>query len=81
MIKSFLHKGVENFFKTGKTSGIQVKHTAKIRLILTNLNVAEKLGDMDLPGLDLHRLKRQAEDCLGGESQSQLAHHVSLPRA
>lgn len=57
MIKSFLHKGLENFFKTGKTSGIQAKHAAKIRLILTNLNVAEKPGDMDLPGLALHRLK------------------------
>lgn len=57
MIRSFLHKGIENFFNTGKTSGIQANHAVKLRLILTNLNVAEKPDDMDLPGLALHHLK------------------------
>ena len=57
MIRSFLHKGIEDFFNTGKTSGIQANHAVKLRLILTNLNVAEKPDDMDLPGLALHRLK------------------------
>ena len=57
MIKSFLHKGIENFFMTGRTSGIQANHAAKIRLILTNLEAAEKPEDMDLPGLALHPLK------------------------
>ena len=57
MIRSFLHKGIENFFNTGKTSGIQANHAVKLRLILTNLNVAEKSDDMDLPELALHRLK------------------------
>lgn len=57
MIKSFLHKGTERFFKTGKTSGIQASHVKKLRLILTNLDVAEKPDDMDLPGLALHSLK------------------------
>ena len=57
MIKSFRHKGLEKFFFTGKTSGIQVSHSRKLRLILTNLDQAESPKDMDLPGLGLHELK------------------------
>lgn len=57
MIKSFAHKGLERFFLTGKTSGIQAKHATRLRLILTNLAQAESPDDMDLPGLRLHPLK------------------------
>ena len=57
MVKSFLHRGIENFFRTGKTSDIQTNHAAKLRLILTNLDAAEKPDDMDLPGLASHPLK------------------------
>jgi len=45
MVKSFLHRGIENFFRTGKTSDIQTNHAA------------EKPDDMDLPGLASHPLK------------------------
>ena len=57
MITSFIHKGLERFFKTGKSSGIQAKHAKRIRLILTNLDQADSPQDMDLPGLRLHELK------------------------
>ncbi len=57
MITSFIHKGLELFYKTGKSSGIQAKHAKRIRLILTNLDQAESPQDMDLPGLRLHELK------------------------
>jgi len=57
MITSFLHKGLERFYKTGKSSGIQSKHAKRLRLILTNLDQAESPNDMDLPGLGLHELK------------------------
>ena len=57
MITSFIHKGLERFYKTGKLSGIQAKHAKRLRLILTNLDQAESLCDMDLPGLHLHELK------------------------
>ncbi len=57
MITSFLHKGLERFYKTGKSSGIQTKHASRLRLILTNLDQAESPKDMDLPGLWLHELK------------------------
>jgi len=57
MITSFIHKGLERFYKTGKTSGIQAKHAKRLRLILSNLDQAEGPNDMDMPGLRLHELK------------------------
>ena len=57
MIRSFLHKGLERFYKTGNKSGIQAIHVGRLRLILSNLDQVESLIDMDLPGLDLHELK------------------------
>ncbi|RAU16461.1 peptidase [Nitrincola tibetensis] len=57
MIISFIHKGLERFYKSGKTSGIQAKDATRLRLILTNLDQAESPEDMDLPGLRLHELK------------------------
>lgn len=62
MILSFKHKGLEKFYKTGNTSGIQVQHKNKLRLILTNLDVAQTPEDMDLPGLRLHQLKGDRKD-------------------
>ncbi len=57
MIKSFVHKGLERFYRTGSKSGIQVEHVKRLRLILSNLDQAENLDNMDLPGLALHGLK------------------------
>jgi proteic killer suppression protein len=62
MIISFLHKGLERFYHTGKTSGIQTKHAKRLRLILSNLDQAECVSDMDLPGLRLHELKGRRKD-------------------
>ena len=59
MIASFIHKGLERFYKTGKTTGIQTKHAKRLRLILSNLDQAEEPNDMDLPGLRLHELRRK----------------------
>ena len=56
MIRSFKHKGLERFFLKGTKSGIQVKHAAKLRLILGRLNASVTPKDMDLPGLYLHQL-------------------------
>ena len=56
MIKSFVHKGLERFYRTGKKSGIQPQHTAKLRRILTTLDNAAQPNDADLPGYRLHEL-------------------------
>ena len=56
-ITGFRHKGLQRFFATGARSGIQAKHSGRLRLILGRLNVATSAQDMDLPGLDLHELR------------------------
>ena len=56
MIKSFKHKGLEKFYRTGSSAGIQTNHAKRLRLILSNLDQAESPDDMDLPGLRLHEL-------------------------
>jgi proteic killer suppression protein len=57
MIKSFVHKGLRDFFESGSLAGIQAKHAPKLRVILAYLNEAETIADMDLPSLRLHSLK------------------------
>ncbi|GAB3429465.1 type II toxin-antitoxin system RelE/ParE family toxin [Massilia solisilvae] len=57
MIKSFVHKGVEKFFKAGNKSGIVVAHASRLGRQLAHLNSATKPQDMDLPGWDFHELK------------------------
>ena len=59
MIKSFRHKGLDAFFRTGSKSGIQPHHAAKLRLILTLLNRARGPADLSGPGLFLHGLGGQ----------------------
>lgn len=57
MIKSFRHKGIEEFFRTGSKAGIQLKHAEKLRKQLFALNNASRATDMNAPGWRLHRLK------------------------
>jgi len=57
MIKSFTHKGLERFFRTGSQSGIQAIHARRLRLILSMLNDATRLSDLEAPALKLHALK------------------------
>ncbi len=56
MIKSFSHKGLELFFLTGHTNGIQIKHSRKLNLILAALDAASIPSDMNIPGWNLHPL-------------------------
>lgn len=57
MIKSFKHKGLEVFYKTGSVKGIQSEHSQKLRLILNRLNLVTELRDLDIPSFKLHPLK------------------------
>ncbi len=57
MIRSFRHKGLQRFSRTGSTAGIQAAHVKRLRLILGRLEVSANPGDLDLPGLGLHPLK------------------------
>jgi proteic killer suppression protein len=62
MIKSFVHKGLEKFFLKGSKAGIQAKHAEKLSLLLTRLNAASLVEQMDLPELDLHKLKGKLQN-------------------
>lgn len=59
MIKSFSHKGLALFFGTGSKVGIQPMHSARLSLILALLDQAQRIDDMNAPGLRLHQLKGQ----------------------
>lgn len=56
MIKTFRHKGLESFFRTGSKAGIQPHHAAKLRVMLTMLESAKQSDDMNAPGWRLHSL-------------------------
>lgn len=57
MILSFKPKGLEKFFRTGKSSGIRADHARRLRLILARLSASRRPSDMALPSLRLHPLK------------------------
>ena len=57
MIKSFKHKGLEDFFYTGKKKGIRPEQANRLERILDRLNAANDIKDMNYPGSFLHQLK------------------------
>lgn len=57
MIKSFAHKGLERFHRSGSKAGIQPIHAPRLRLILALLEQARVIEDMNAPGLALHPLR------------------------
>lgn len=56
MIVSFQHKGLKLFYEKGNASKLQPQHVGKIRLILTRLDAAKVVEDMNVPGYGLHQL-------------------------
>ena len=56
MIKTFRHKGLETFFRTGGKGGIQPHHATKLQVMLTMLDNAKHPEDMNAPGWRLHPL-------------------------
>jgi proteic killer suppression protein len=56
MIQSFKHKGLRKFYEKGDFSKVQPTHRKKIRLILSLLNAATEIRDMNFPGSNLQRL-------------------------
>ena len=62
VIKSFRHRGLGKFFRTGSKAGIQPKHAAKLRLQLFALDNAKQPGDMNAPGWKLHPLAGELKD-------------------
>ena len=61
MIRSFRHKGLEQFFMTGTTRGINAQQSTKLRRILLALTSAEGPQNMNAPNYRLHQLKGARE--------------------
>ncbi|CUR47843.1 addiction module killer protein [Alcanivorax sp. PN-3] len=61
MIKSFRHKGLQRFFTTGSTAGVQTTHAKRLRMQLAALDTATVIEDMDIPGFSLPPLKGKAK--------------------
>ncbi len=62
MIKSFGHKGLENFFYDGTKRGIRPEQAKRLRQTLDRLHASERIEDMDYPGSRLHALKGNLKD-------------------
>jgi proteic killer suppression protein len=63
MIKSFRHKGIQEFFETGSKAGIQPAQAARLRVQLTRLDAATAPNDMNAPGWRLHQLSGNLSGC------------------
>ena len=61
MIKSFRHKGLEEFYETGSRRGIQANHSSRLERILDRLDASTNLEDMRLPGYRLHPWKGHSD--------------------
>lgn len=57
MIQSFRHKGLKRFYESGSAAGVQPHHAKRLRMLLTALDTAQSVEDMDIPGFRLHPLK------------------------
>ena len=64
MTTSFKHKVLKRLFETGDISGINPQHSGRLRKILALLETSETIDDMDLPGLNLHKLKGKRKNTL-----------------
>ena len=62
VIKSFRHKGVEQFFRRGSKAGIQPSHANRLRKQLFALDNAKSPKDMNAPGWRLHSLHGTLEE-------------------
>jgi proteic killer suppression protein len=60
MVKSWKHKGLQQFFETGSRKGIQPHHAARLSRQLAALEAASSPGVMDVPGWRLHPLSNGA---------------------
>lgn len=57
MIRSIRHKGLKRLYENDHPRGVFAEHVVKLRDILTRLDAARTVADMDLPGFRLHALK------------------------
>jgi proteic killer suppression protein len=57
VIASFKHRGLRRLYRQDDHRGVSAAHVGKIKRILARLDEATEVGNMALPGFDLHPLK------------------------
>ena len=57
VIRSFCHKGLGEFFYTGKSRKILQIQNSRILILLDFLDVAKQPEEMNLPGFHFHKLQ------------------------
>jgi toxin HigB-1 len=57
MIESFNHKGLKRLFENGDRKLLRADLVERISTLLTYLDAAKVIEDLDIPSLRLHRLK------------------------
>jgi proteic killer suppression protein len=57
MIKGFKHKGLQEFFVSGKSKRLPQERLKKIKHLLFLIHNAHQLEDINTPGSRLHKLK------------------------
>ena len=62
MIESFRHKGLKRFFVDDDRSKLSADMVERISDILTLLDAASEISDLDRPSLRLHKLKGTLQD-------------------
>jgi toxin HigB-1 len=62
MIESFKSKGLQEVFEKSKTARLPQDRVKKIKLLLSVLDSAKELKDLNVPAFRLHRLKKPPLD-------------------
>ena len=57
LIESFKHRGLKRFVEQDDSRRLPRDMVARIKYLLTQLNAAEQIGDLDLHSFNLHELK------------------------
>ena len=58
MIESFKHRGLQELFEKSKTARLPQERLKKIKMLLTALDSAQDVKDLNIPAFRLHKLKR-----------------------
>ncbi len=61
VIQSFRHTGLRRLYESSRASGIQPEHAMRLRILLVALDVATNIGDMNVPGFNLHPVRPKME--------------------
>lgn len=59
MIKTIKNKALKLFYEKGDISKIHPQHRKRIQLVLSLMNAANVIDDLNFPGSNLHQLKGQ----------------------